>query len=194
MTVLPDSVAERLHVTSLRAERMAVAVRALRGRCLDVGAGDNCFLRLYARMANELGVSPELAAESIGVDIIDWGGGTQTIKSADALPFPDGSFDSVSFIACLNHIPERRSALIEAKRILRPGGRLVITMISRIVGTVGHAIWWYSEDKHREVDQHEAMGLDHAEVLDLITQAGFGTPHVQSFFYGFNRLYIAETK
>ena len=45
MIVLPDHVNERLHLTSLRAERLAAVLPLLRGRVLDVGAGDNTLLR-----------------------------------------------------------------------------------------------------------------------------------------------------
>jgi SAM-dependent methyltransferase len=192
MVLLPDHTAERLHLTSLRAERLAIAVGALRGRCLDIGAGDNMLLRLYRERARERGLPPEQATTSIGVDIVDWGGGCQIIESPTRLPFPDCSFDTVSFIACLNHIPQRSAALAEARRVLRPGGRLVATMIGRLVGTVGHALWWYSEDKRREVHAEEQMGLNHTEVLRLIRAAGFRPLDVKRFAYGLNRLYVAE--
>ena len=47
--------------------------------------------------------------------------------SADAaqLPFPDGRFDLVLSAAMLHHVIEWDTALAEAVRVLRPGGRLV---------------------------------------------------------------------
>src|SRR4051812_30502224 len=88
MILLPDSQSERLHLTSLRAERYAAVLPALRGRVLDVGAGDNALIRLY-RKAPGHSVS---AAASIGVDVVDWGGDTLKIASSDSLPFEDGTF------------------------------------------------------------------------------------------------------
>jgi SAM-dependent methyltransferase len=187
MLLLPDASAERLHLTSLRAERLSRVLRQLRGRCLDIGAGDNMLLRLYARQAG-----PDSGAKaSIGVDVVDWGGGCQLIESSARLPFPDASFDTVTFVACLNHIPERQAALAEARRVLRPNGRLLATMIGRKIGAVGHALWWYSEDKHRDVATDEEPGLDHGEMLRLIADAGFAIERVERFVYGLNRLYIA---
>ncbi len=192
MLLLPDRFAERLHLTSLRAERFAVVLRQMQGRCLDVGAGDNTLLRLYAKMANQIGVAPELAATSVGLDVFDWGSDCQIVETTASLPFADASFDSVSFVACLNHIPERALALQEARRVLRPGGRVIVTMIGRLIGTIGHAIWWYSEDKHREVNEHEEMGLSNKEMLVLLRQADFKPPQVKKFLYGLNHLYVAE--
>ena len=192
MVVLPDHVSERLHTTSLRAERFAAVLPEMRGRCLDIGAGDNMLVSLYRSHAARLGVDQTDADESVGVDVVDWGCGCTIVPSSDKLPFEDASFDTVCYIACINHIPERREALIEASRVLRPGGRVVITMIGRFIGTIGHAIWWYSEDKHRDIDEEEEMGMDRKEILSLLKQTGYSNVQVKPFFYGLNTLFIAQ--
>jgi ubiquinone/menaquinone biosynthesis C-methylase UbiE len=46
--------------------------------------------------------------------------------SADALPFPDASFDTVVCTVSLWNIPDDRAAIGEMFRVLRPGGRLVL--------------------------------------------------------------------
>ena len=50
MVLLPDSPSERLHLTSLRAERYAAVLPELRGRVLDIGAGDNALVHLYRQV------------------------------------------------------------------------------------------------------------------------------------------------
>jgi ubiquinone/menaquinone biosynthesis C-methylase UbiE len=107
------------------------------------------------------------------------------------LPFPDASFDTVCYIACINHIPERVEALRETLRVLKPGGRVVITMIGKVIGTIGHAVWWYSEDKHRDVHHDELMGMDSAEIFALLKDVGFKDVQRRGFVYGLNSLYVA---
>ena len=51
---------------------------------------------------------------------------------ADALkiPFPDGHFDLVISVCMLCFVKEREAALLEMKRVLRPGGRAVIALLN----------------------------------------------------------------
>jgi len=194
LALLPDAGSESLGLTSLRAERMAAVLVELRGRVLDVGAGDNLLVRLYRREAVRLRLDPVDAAASVGVDVHDWGGGCVIVRSSAALPFGDGVFDTVCFVACLNHIPERAAAVREAARLLRPGGRVVATMIGRVVGVVGHKLWWYSEDKQREMHHEEKWGLDEREMLELFESADLAVEKIDSFVYGLNKLYVARRR
>lgn len=185
MILLPDTQNERLHLTSLRAERYAAVLPELKGRVLDIGAGDNTLIKMHRRRHP----GDAAAQASVGVDVVDWGGELVLIKSSDELPFEDNSFDTVAFIACLNHIPERIGAMREAARVLKPGGRVVATMIGKLIGDVGHAIWWYSEDKQRDVAEGEVMGIDPAGMKKLFTDAGLVDIRVRRFVYGLNYLY-----
>jgi ubiquinone/menaquinone biosynthesis C-methylase UbiE len=46
---------------------------------------------------------------------------------ACALPFPGASFDRVMAVECIFHVPSRLGFLREARRVLRPGGMLVLS-------------------------------------------------------------------
>ncbi|MFB6281876.1 MAG: class I SAM-dependent methyltransferase, partial [Haloferacaceae archaeon] len=45
---------------------------------------------------------------------------------AASLPVADGAVDAVLIVDALHHLPDRRGALAEAGRVLRPGGVLVV--------------------------------------------------------------------
>jgi SAM-dependent methyltransferase len=53
------------------------------------------------------------------------------LADATDLPLPDACFDAAMLVSMLHHVDDRRAAVEEAKRILRPGGRLAIKMYTR---------------------------------------------------------------
>jgi len=187
--LLPDSWVEPLGLTSLRAERMGIVLEQLQGRCLDIGCNDNLLINLYR---NKSGYNND-SLESVGVDVVKWGGDEIVIKSSAELPFPDSSFDTVSFLACLNHIPERQEALAEALRILKPQGTVLITMISPFIGAISHRVRFWGEHSKRDVHEGETFGLNRGDVVKLLSNAGFTDIRIKNFFYGLNSLYIAKS-
>src|SRR6185436_19632901 len=49
---------------------------------------------------------------------------------AEALPFGDGSFDAAMIAFGIRNVPDYRAGLAELRRVLRPGGRLVVLEFS----------------------------------------------------------------
>lgn len=48
------------------------------------------------------------------------------VGDACRMPFPDASFDKVLAVECIFHFPSRERFFAEARRVLRPGGRLTL--------------------------------------------------------------------
>ncbi|HEY1521396.1 MAG TPA: class I SAM-dependent methyltransferase [Solirubrobacteraceae bacterium] len=108
---------------------LLAALQGISGRRLaDVGGGTgNYSLALKQEGWTPVVVdrSPEMLARAAAK-------GLQTVQAdAQRLPFDDGQFDAATMISMLHHVEDRHAALAEARRILRPGGRLVLMGFTR---------------------------------------------------------------
>ena len=78
-------------------------------------------------VALNVGCGPTRIAGEIGVDLHPTGG-CDVQADLMALPFADGSVDAIRLDHVLEHLDQRHGvgALSEARRVLRPGGRIVV--------------------------------------------------------------------
>ena len=134
----PDVIEQR------RATRATLALQPGE-RVLDIGSGPGF---LAAEMAAEVG--PEGAVH--GVDpseamlaVARRRGGGAEFATADALalPFGDEPFDAAVATQVYEYVEDMPGALAEVRRVLRPGGRLLI------LDTDWDSIVWHSSDRER---------------------------------------------
>jgi len=153
----------------------------VRGRLLDIGCGTNDLVRTYE-------------GEGAGVDVYQWGTVDWVVEDSSKLPFEDNSFDTVSIIAALNHIPNREEVLLEARRIVSPDGQLIITMIPPRVSAIWHILRrrWDADQHERGMKPGEVYGLTRKQIHRLLTEAGFRVVSERRFMGGFNTLTIAR--
>jgi demethylmenaquinone methyltransferase/2-methoxy-6-polyprenyl-1,4-benzoquinol methylase len=64
--------------------------------------------------------------------------------NAEKLPFPDNWFDCVTVAFGLRNMTHKDTALAEMKRVLRPGGRLLVLEFSKVWGPLAPAYDFYS--------------------------------------------------
>lgn len=167
----------------LEKKRRRMVLRHTRGRYLDIGCGVNLAVKEYRQGGGA----------ATGVDVYDFGGADLIVADTAQLPFPAASFETISFIACLNHIPNRLEVLREARRLLAPDGRLLITMIPPRLSAVWHWLIrpWDEDQTERGMKEGELWGISTAEIHRLLTEAGFTLQGHRRFVFGLNNLYIA---
>jgi demethylmenaquinone methyltransferase/2-methoxy-6-polyprenyl-1,4-benzoquinol methylase len=67
-----------------------------------------------------------------------------SVAPAEALPFPDGAFDAATIAFGLRNVPDRRLALAEMRRVLKPGGRAVVLEFTTPPGRLFRRLYlWY---------------------------------------------------
>jgi demethylmenaquinone methyltransferase/2-methoxy-6-polyprenyl-1,4-benzoquinol methylase len=99
------------------------------GRALvDIGGGTGNYSAALAREGWEPLVvdrSPDMLARAAAKGLATRQG------DAMALPLPDGRADAVMLVSMLHHVDDPGGALAEARRILRPSGRLALMAFTR---------------------------------------------------------------
>lgn len=126
-------------------------------RALDVATGSGRFARMLATRCREV----------VGVDLAPAGeaDGNVTFQAMDAaqLAFPEGSFDLAAIAWALHHLANPTRVLLEMRRVLKPGGTLLIVEPIRV---------WQGTNQ----DHHLA-----AHLLLARRDAAAGKPHFPIF-------------
>lgn len=132
------------------------------GRGIEIGVGSG---RFAAPLGVQVGVDPSAAmlahAAARGIEVVE--------GTAEDLPFQDGSFDHALVVTTICFVDSPAQMLAEARRVLRPGGRLVIGFIDRESALGQH----YLAHQAESVFYREATFLSADEVEHLLLEAGF---------------------
>lgn len=101
---------------------------------LDVASGEGYGAALLAQVAKSV-VGVEIAEETVGHATAAYGAPGLTFLHGDArrIPCADGSFDAVVSFETLEHFYEHDEFMAEVRRVLRPGGLLIISSPERDV-------------------------------------------------------------
>ena len=132
----------------------------------DLGAGEGAFALLLAQRASRV-IAVDTSARMIEVgreQALRQGVANVEYRQGDMedVPIDDATVDVVFFSQSLHHALHPDRALLEAQRILRPGGRVVI------LDLVKHRF-----EEAREMYADERLGFGEAELGVLLNLAGF---------------------
>jgi ubiquinone/menaquinone biosynthesis C-methylase UbiE len=104
----------------------------------------------------------------------------------DSLPLEDESVDVVTMLATLEHFDNDKAILLEAKRILKPEGRLFITVPSRnakwIIHFLAFGIGFISRSEIREHKRYYSS----KSLKTLLTSCEFKNINIVVFEFGCN--------
>ena len=134
---------------------------------LDVGCGTGSMLPLLGRFGAAQGVDTEPKA----IELCHERGLTAArLYDGSRLPFDDAEFDVACAFDVIEHIPDDVAALRDMARVVRPGGRLVLTVPA-------FPFLWGPQD---EISHHERR-YTRATLRAAVAAAGADLRHM-SFF------------
>lgn len=161
------------------------------GNVLEVGTGTGINLPLYGSGARVTGcdVSGEMLAQAARRRAQS----PASLVQADVqrLPFADGSFDIVAASLTFCSVADPARALAQVRRMLRPGGQLVLLEHTRGSGRLGawltdalHPVWKsWSRDCHLN-----------RETTRAVVEAGFEVQRVERHALGIVRVIKATVQ
>jgi 2-polyprenyl-3-methyl-5-hydroxy-6-metoxy-1,4-benzoquinol methylase len=107
------------------------------GKLLDVGCGNGRFLDRMRELGWEVvGVEPDkqaakVARKRFGLDVHE--------DALEEIAFPDDTFDAITMSHVVEHLPDPINTIRECQRILKKGGRLVVTVPN--IESLGHRLY-----------------------------------------------------
>jgi ArsR family transcriptional regulator len=141
-------------------------------RYADLGIGDGLLTLMLAEGARSV-TAVDISSEMLGqLDARARAKGITNIELIEGdiedLPLPDASHDVVVASQALHHARDPGRCLAEARRVLAPGGRLLV------IDLLAHTEEWV-----RDKLQHLHLGFTEAGLEALIRDAGFARMRVQ---------------
>ena len=181
------------------AKRLVEWVAAVPGeRALDVGCGTGLVSNLVAELVGPSGLVTGLDVSMGMLEVAHAAAppnaAYQLIQLEDRLPFPAASFDLVTFGDSLAYLGEPFAMLEESHRVLRPGGRIGLSLRQRSMVTAAQRAFFRLLDE--ELTEAHPMVVprykreDHGKlgepevICELLHDAGFEAPRITQLLTG----------
>src|ERR1051325_8301561 len=163
-------------------------------KVLDIAGGTGDLAKVFAKQAGPTGevwlTDINESMLRVGRDrLLNKGLSTPTLLcDAEKLPFTDNYFDRVSVAFGLRNMTHKDAALAEMRRVLKPGGKLLVLEFSKVAKPLAKVYDWYSfqvlprlgkmvagdDASYRYLAESIRMHPSQEELKTLMKEGGFG--------------------
>jgi SAM-dependent methyltransferase len=163
-----------LHAAMLRRlERIFLEHFARGSRVLDAGCGRSLFTEIRPDWPLRI-VAADVDLDLLASRKAEFPGLRWVVGDAHPLPFRDAAFDGVFAGELIEHLPDPAAGMVEFRRVLRPGGTLVLTTPNRrrLANVVDRSERPYSPDHLSELSYDEARALLRGHGFEVLAETG----------------------
>lgn len=167
-------------VTRAGRRRAVQFINAREGSVLEVGVGTGLSLQHYAPHLKVTGIDfshdmlkkAEAKVQEMNLSHVE------ALRQMDArqLDFPDNAFDTVAAMHVLSVVPEPEQVMREIARVLKPGGKLVVTnhfksgkgvraSLERLSAPLANVIGWHSDFELETILKDDRLRIEQQESL-----------------------------
>jgi ubiquinone/menaquinone biosynthesis C-methylase UbiE len=133
-------------------------------KILDIGTGTGAMLPVFAAVAGTVVALDNSEAMLARARALCQSEGLGNVEFCNAdvgdIPFDDAVFDACNCSMVLHHVVRPEAALAEMTRVVRPGGKVMVTAFCR------HEQTWMRDEL-----AHQRLGFDKLEMEELFTGA-----------------------
>jgi ArsR family transcriptional regulator len=141
------------------------------GRLVDVGTGTGRMIELFGPRASQaVGIDRSSEMLRLARVKLEAAGIASSLRQGDmyALPLADGSADTIVIHQVLHYAHSPASAIVEAARVLAPGGTLLVVDFAA-----------HDREELRLTDAHIRLGFDDEVMAGWFAAAGLTVDHVE---------------
>lgn len=175
----------------LRRRRNELVSRYIRGDVLDIGCGLGTIIPFLGGQQQYVGIeisqefvaylSPRFPQQRFYNCNVD----------EEPLELGDERFDTVLLVAVIEHLAHPEKVLAEIRKVLRPGGSLIITtptLWGQRIHHLGARLGLF----HPHAAAEHVRAYDCATMRDLVNRVGLDIVEYRRFELGFNQLFICR--
>lgn len=159
-----------------------------RGVLVDVGCGDGTMLReLSPKFSRGVGYDMKTPPSSAGnVEIVN-------VYIERSIPLPDDTADVVTMIALIEHLHDPEPLLIDARRVLKKTGVIVITTPAPVCDPLLRTMAALRIVSREEIRDHKHY-YSRSGLRDLLARCGYEHVRAGAFQFGLNNYAVAHAK